>query len=88
TQNQTICYHHREDANPYEENPDLKPYWENLGKNNAQWKFPDGLFWICGKRAYITLPSDWKGVCTIGVIQPAFFLLPQEKGNKFLGRPL
>ncbi|NWI99880.1 ENR1 protein, partial [Crypturellus undulatus] len=88
TQNRTVCYHNRTDANPHEEISDLKPYWEKPGKNDSQWKSPDGVFWICGKRAYIALPSDWKGVCTIEIIQPAFFLLPQEKGNKILDQAL
>jgi hypothetical protein len=51
------------------------------------WRALDGLFWICGKRAYTELPRTWKGSCTIGVIQPEFFLLPNHQGEQ-LGVPL
>uniref|UniRef100_A0A4W3KK62 Uncharacterized protein n=1 Tax=Callorhinchus milii TaxID=7868 RepID=A0A4W3KK62_CALMI len=27
-----------------------------------------GLFWICGNKAYKTLPLDWTGTCTVGYI--------------------
>ncbi|NXF92402.1 ENR1 protein, partial [Eubucco bourcierii] len=62
-------------------------YWKNPENITIEWRAPDGLFWICGKRAYYSLPKRWKGTCTLGVIQPAFFLLPKNKGN-ILGIPL
>ncbi|NXP06209.1 ENR1 protein, partial [Thinocorus orbignyianus] len=65
----------------------LKHYWENLANHTMDWVAPDGMFWICGRRAYTCLPRKWKGSCTIGIIQPGFFLLPQNQGRK-LGIPL
>ncbi|NWT94287.1 ENR1 protein, partial [Urocynchramus pylzowi] len=80
----TVCWKRVTHANPFEEVKDLKGYWENLGQTNENWKAPDGLFWICGKRAYNELSKRWRGTCTIGIIQPAFFLLPKSKGE-YLG---
>uniref|UniRef100_A0A8C3QGV4 Envelope glycoprotein n=1 Tax=Cyanoderma ruficeps TaxID=181631 RepID=A0A8C3QGV4_9PASS len=51
------------------------------------WKAPRYLFWICGNRAYTHLPGNWSGSCTIGIIKPAFFLLPRNSGQQ-LGIPL
>ncbi|RMB97777.1 hypothetical protein DUI87_25777 [Hirundo rustica rustica] len=42
------------------------------------WEAPNHLFWICGDTAYTKLPGDWSGSCTIGIIKPAFFLLPKR----------
>ncbi|NXO71627.1 ENR1 protein, partial [Phainopepla nitens] len=54
--------------------PEIFKFWENINqKKNYYWKAPDGLFWICGKRAYPELPSQWKGSCTLRIIQPGFF---------------
>lgn len=39
---------------------------------------PEHLFGIGGSMAYTTLLRDWTGSCTIGIIKPAFFLLPKE----------
>lgn len=50
-------------------------------------KAPDGLFWICGKRTYMELSKDWKGSCTLGILQPGFFLLPLQRGGE-LGVPV
>ncbi|RMB89417.1 hypothetical protein DUI87_34208 [Hirundo rustica rustica] len=44
------------------------------------WEAPNHLFWICGDTAYTKLPGDWSGSCTIGIIKPAFFLLPKRLG--------
>ncbi|NXX20363.1 ENR1 protein, partial [Podargus strigoides] len=83
----TVCWENRTGANPFEGVTDLKSFWDSPGQDKTQWKAPDGLFWICGKRAYNELRKKWKGTCTIGMIQPAFFLLPKEKGVQ-LGVPL
>lgn len=32
---------------------------------------PQGLWFLCGTRAYKGLPPKWKGVCTIGEVAPA-----------------
>lgn len=42
---------------------------------------------ICGKRAHTELLEKWKESCTLGIIQPGFFLLPAQEGDD-LGVPL
>ncbi|XP_063253201.1 endogenous retrovirus group 3 member 1 Env polyprotein-like isoform X1 [Prinia subflava] len=74
--------------NPYVGIPEISKFWENMDEQKLDyWKAPDGLFWICGKRAYPKLPPKWKGSCTLGVIQPGFFLLPGPEGDH-LGIPV
>ncbi|NWI48206.1 ENR1 protein, partial [Picathartes gymnocephalus] len=66
----------------------ISKFWEfPLTTNYAFWEAPEDLFWICGNRAYTKLPGDWTDSCTIGIIKPAFFLLPKEAGSN-LGVPL
>ncbi|NXA86877.1 ENR1 protein, partial [Melanocharis versteri] len=74
--------------NPYFGIPEISKFWENINQQAKDyWKAPDGLFWICGKRAYPKLPPRWKGSCTLGIIQPGFFLLSKPDGNQ-LGVPV
>ncbi|NXG81165.1 ENR1 protein, partial [Baryphthengus martii] len=74
--------------NPFQGIPAIGKFWKNPNNHFRDWwKAPDGLFWICGKRAYSRLPKNWKGSCTLGVIQPGFFLLPMIEGNH-LGVPV
>uniref|UniRef100_A0A803WF74 Integrase catalytic domain-containing protein n=1 Tax=Ficedula albicollis TaxID=59894 RepID=A0A803WF74_FICAL len=49
---------------------------------NKYWEAPKHLFWICGNTAYTNLPGDWFGSCTIGIIKPAFFLLPRDSEKR------
>ncbi|KAM5258019.1 endogenous retrovirus group 3 member 1 Env polyprotein-like [Hipposideros larvatus] len=75
-------------GNPFHTLPALSTIWDNLNSTlSTHWAAPDGLFWICGKRAYSHLPSNWTGSCTLGIIQPGFFLLPNQTGQE-LGTPL
>ncbi|NWH71790.1 ENR1 protein, partial [Piaya cayana] len=68
--------------------PRVLKFWKNPGNNSRNWwRAPDGLFWICGKKAYSKLPSNWEGSCTLGIIQPGFFMLPLKEGDE-LGIPL
>ncbi|NXT97080.1 ENR1 protein, partial [Buphagus erythrorhynchus] len=74
--------------NPFWGMKQISKYWEcPLETNNTFWAAPDSSFWICGDTAYTILPGDWTGSCTIGIIKPAFFLLPKESGST-LGIPL
>ncbi|NXC07314.1 ENR1 protein, partial [Orthonyx spaldingii] len=74
--------------NPFEGIPELLKFGERLfDSSGCWWRAPDGLFWICGHRAYSRLPSLWKGSCTLRIIELGFFLLPLEKRDK-LGVPL
>ncbi|NXE30539.1 ENR1 protein, partial [Ardeotis kori] len=68
--------------NPFQGIARLSKFWESPGKIARNWTAPDGLYWICGKRAYLKLPPDWGGTCTIGLIQPGFFLLPSRAGDR------
>jgi hypothetical protein len=45
-----------------------------------------GLYWICGKQAYMVLPSSWFESCVLGTIRPSF-LLPLRQGEN-LGVPI
>ncbi|NXN40852.1 ENR1 protein, partial [Rhinoptilus africanus] len=74
--------------NPYQNIPEISKFWGNIAETQTEfWKAPEGLFWICGKRAYSELPSKWKCSCTLGIIQLGFFLLPGPKGDD-LGVPV
>ncbi|NWY72864.1 ENR1 protein, partial [Erithacus rubecula] len=74
--------------NPFRGIPTISKYWENpLETQISYWKAPSYLFWICGDQAYTLLPDDWTGICTVGIIKPAFFLLEKESGHH-LGVPL
>ncbi|NXS10137.1 ENR1 protein, partial [Neodrepanis coruscans] len=72
--------------NPFCGIDEITVFWENIAAT-PEWEAPDGLFWICGKRAYPKLPKDWEGSYTLGIIQPQFFLLPQKQGGE-LGVPV
>ncbi|NXH90055.1 ENR1 protein, partial [Edolisoma coerulescens] len=74
---------HAPGKNPYYSIPEISKFWENVTWNNkGYWKAPDGLFWICGERAYSKLPSWWRGRCTLGIVLPGFFLLPKSDGDE------
>jgi hypothetical protein len=53
---------------------------------NIDWQALRGLYWICGKQAYLVLPSSWLKSCMLGSIRPSFFLLPLRQ-NKKTGSP-
>ncbi|NWS23294.1 ENR1 protein, partial [Pachyramphus minor] len=75
-------------VNPFSGIREMSKFWDNIDHISEEfWKASDGLFLICGKRAYTLLPGKWTGSCTLGLIQPGVFLLPLEKGNE-LGIPL
>ena len=51
------------------------------------WPAPSGLYWICSRRAYSTLPAKWTGSCALGDVRPSFFLIPLA-GSQRLSYPL
>ncbi|RMB97756.1 hypothetical protein DUI87_25755 [Hirundo rustica rustica] len=58
---------------------ELSRFWQQPFETREDyWEAPNHLFWICGDTAYTKLPGDWSGSCTIGIIKPAFFLLPKR----------
>ncbi|NWY08377.1 ENR1 protein, partial [Nothoprocta ornata] len=74
--------------NPFWGIKELSKFWECPDEiSDGFWQAPEYLFWICGDTAYTKLPEDWTGSCTIGVIKPAFFLLPKKSGAH-LGVPI
>ncbi|NWV15868.1 ENR1 protein, partial [Ptilonorhynchus violaceus] len=74
--------------NPFKAIPHVAKFWDQLDNTKEGfWLAPDGLYWLCGKKAYASLPPTWKGSCTLGIIRPSFFLLSREAG-KTLGAPL
>jgi hypothetical protein len=58
----------------------LQKVWDGLSAN-TEWQAPRGLYWICGKQAYMVLPRSWFGSCVLGSIRPSF-LLPLKQGEK------
>ncbi|NXK29570.1 ENR1 protein, partial [Arenaria interpres] len=78
----------KEGMNPFSGIKDISQYWENIeDTTKGFWQAPDGLFWICGNRVFPELPPNWGGTCTLGIIQPGFFLLPSKEGDE-LGVPV
>ncbi|NXC31999.1 ENR1 protein, partial [Campylorhamphus procurvoides] len=78
----------KQEMNPFSRKREILKFWEGINAASKEfWKAPDRLFWICGEKAYIILPGGWKGCCTLGIIQPGFFLLPLESGDE-LGIPV
>ncbi|NXS93508.1 ENR1 protein, partial [Jacana jacana] len=75
-----------ETKNPFEKIDTLKVYWDQANSTTINWMVPEGIFGLCGKRAYTQLPRNWRGSCTLGIIQPGFSLLPLKKGMS-LGGP-
>ncbi|NXM42804.1 ENR1 protein, partial [Gymnorhina tibicen] len=79
------------EPNPFYNEPQLVKFWDrgriNTVKAPGFWRAPKGLFWLCGKMAYVMLPKDWAGSCMLGIIRPSFFLLSRIEGQH-LGIPL
>lgn len=76
------------EINPFWGIKELSKFWEFPTETGEEfWQAPEYLFWICGDTAYTKLPGDWAGSCTIGIIKPAFFLLPKKSGAH-LGVPV
>ncbi|NXU42171.1 ENR1 protein, partial [Drymodes brunneopygia] len=77
-----------ESGNPYSTLPTFAKYWTEITSTKKDfWAAPASLFRICGQKAYSKLPEYWSGSCTLGAIQPNFFLLAKPAGNH-LGVPL
>ncbi|NXC11715.1 ENR1 protein, partial [Orthonyx spaldingii] len=75
-------------SNPFKAIPRIAKFWDQSSSTQEGfWVAPNGLYWLCGKRAYASLLPTWKGSCALGIIRPSFFLLPQKDG-KTLGAPL
>ncbi|XP_070789220.1 endogenous retrovirus group 3 member 1 Env polyprotein-like [Pituophis catenifer annectens] len=74
-------------TNPFSEYKQLSSLWDRLHDASSSWPAPDGLFWICGRKAYVSLPRKWSGTCALGTVKPSFFLLPITQGER-LGVPV
>ncbi|NWV49717.1 ENR1 protein, partial [Daphoenositta chrysoptera] len=82
-----LCWHRSPGAKPYQTLKGLKDYWERPEAVNDPWKAPNGIYWICGEKAYSELLRRWRGSCTLGIIRPSSFVLPRSESN-LLGVPL
>ncbi|XP_031675541.1 uncharacterized protein LOC116370076 isoform X2 [Oncorhynchus kisutch] len=40
---------------------------------------PHGTYWLCGKMAYYSLPSNWGGTCTVGFVVTAMRTVPNNQ---------
>ncbi|XP_045568269.1 endogenous retrovirus group 3 member 1 Env polyprotein-like [Salmo salar] len=40
---------------------------------------PNGTYWLCGKMAYYSLPSNWGGTCTVGFVVTAMRTVPNNE---------
>ncbi|XP_055776565.1 uncharacterized protein LOC129854003 [Salvelinus fontinalis] len=40
---------------------------------------PNGTYWLCGKMAYNSLPSNWGGTCTVGFVVTAMRTVPNNE---------
>lgn len=77
-----------QNTNPFLSIPGISKLWWQIGQRGPNfWEAPEGLFWLWGETAYVTLPGEWAGSCTLEIIRPSFFLLPQNLGGE-LGVPL
>ncbi|NWV15884.1 ENR1 protein, partial [Ptilonorhynchus violaceus] len=85
--NVNLCWYEAAGANPFQSIKNLRRYWQEPENLKMAWKAPNGIYWICGKKAYSELPHRWKGSCTLGMIRPSFFTLPKS-GSDLLGAPL
>lgn len=56
----------------------INNFWSDFSLENIT-EAPPGVHWICGMVAYSTLPLGWKGTCTLGIVNPAFFMLPLDQ---------
>ncbi|NWX29426.1 ENR1 protein, partial [Notiomystis cincta] len=73
--------------NPFVNIRNVSKFWKQMkNRGSGFWTAPQGLFWICHQKAYPVLLPDWRGSCTLGSIQPGFFLLPEQEGGH-LGTP-
>ncbi|NWW28168.1 ENR1 protein, partial [Falcunculus frontatus] len=77
-----------DNGNPYTVLPSILKYWASSPNTQPNfWEAPSGLYWISGQKAYSKLPPEWHGSCTLGAIQPNFFLLSEDTENH-LGVPI
>ncbi|XP_045068477.1 uncharacterized protein LOC123483085 [Coregonus clupeaformis] len=67
---------------------DKEPFKMWVDKHSTTLKgAPNGTYWLCGKMAYYSLPSNWGGTCTIGFLVTAMRTVPDnEKDLKALFR--
>ena len=40
---------------------------------------PNGTYWLCGKMAYCSIPSNWGGTCTVGFVVTVMRTVPNNK---------
>ena len=59
-------------------NQTLKGEWPTHPPTNTMWCRSQGLF-ICGADAYLCLPVNWMGICTLAFLTPQINIVPSNQ---------
>jgi hypothetical protein len=62
----------------------LQKVWDDLIAN-IDWKAPRGLYWVCGKQAFMVLPRSWFGSCAR--LNHTILLLASPQTRRKTGSP-
>ena len=61
-------------------NQPLKGEWPTHPPTNTIWCCPhQGLFFVCGTDAYLCLPVNWMGICTLAFLTPQMNIVPNSQ---------
>ena len=61
-------------------NQTLKGEWPTHPPTNTIWCCPhQGLFFVCGTDAYLCLPVNWMGICTLAFLTPQMNIVPNNQ---------
>ena len=61
-------------------NQTLKGEWPTHPPTNTVWCRPhEGLFFLCGTEAYLCLPVNWMGICTLAFLTPQMNIVPNNQ---------
>ncbi|NWV49558.1 ENR1 protein, partial [Daphoenositta chrysoptera] len=85
--NINLCWHRSIGANPFQSLENLRQYWQELENLRVTWKAPNGIYWICGRKAYSEFPRKWMGFMHCRHDSTIIFSLPKSESN-LLGAPL
>ena len=61
-------------------NQTLKGEWPTHPPTNTIWCCPhQGLFFVCGADAYLSLSVNWMGICTLAFLTPQMIIVPNNQ---------
>ena len=61
-------------------NQTLKGEWPTHPPTNTVWGRPlQGLFFVCGTDAYLCLPVNWMGICSLAFLTPRMNIVPNSQ---------